>query len=118
MIIIENPESHLHPSGQAQIGQMLALAAQDGVQLIIETHSDHVLNGIRVAAKHYHSADENDRVGKGIDCDKVKIFFFERQTAQHITQIVPIKVDKRGRLNRWPKAFFDEWSNMLDELLD
>ena len=79
LIIIENPESHLHPRGQALIGEMLSLAAQDGVQLIIETHSDHVLNGIRVAAKHYHDAEENDRIGKGIDCNKVKIFFFERQ---------------------------------------
>jgi predicted ATPase len=118
LIIIENPESHLHPSGQVQIGMMLALAAQDGVQLIIETHSDHVLNGIRVATKHYHEAAENDRIGKGIDCEKVKIFFFERQTPQHNTQIVPIKVNKKGRLSQWPKAFFDEWSNMLDELMD
>ena len=118
LIIIENPESHLHPGGQAQIGRMLALAAQDGVQIILETHSDHVLNGIRVATKHYHQAPENDRIGKGIDYEKVKIFFFERQTSQHTTQIVPIKVDKKGRLSAWPKSFFDEWSNMLDELLD
>jgi predicted ATPase len=118
LIIIENPESHLHPNGQAQIGIMLALAAQDGVQIILETHSDHVLNGIRVATKRYHQAPENDRVGKGIDCNNVKIFFFERQTSQHTTQIVPIKVNNKGRLSAWPKSFFDEWSNMLDELLD
>lgn len=118
LLIIENPESHLHPSGQARIGQMLALAAQDGVQLIVETHSDHVLNGIRVAAKQYHSAEPKDRIGKGIDCSKIKILFFERQTTKHITQIVPIKVDKRGKLSRWPKSFFDEWDKMLDELLD
>lgn len=118
LIIIENPESHLHPSGQAQIGIMLALAAQDGVQIILETHSDHVLNGIRVATKRYHQEPEGDRLGKGIDRNKVKIFFFERQTSQHTTQIVPIKVDTIGRLSAWPKSFFDEWSNMLDELLD
>ncbi len=114
LVIIENPESHLHPKGQSQMGEMLALAAQDGVQVIVETHSDHVLNGIRVATKRFHEKEGN----KGIDSSKVKIYFFERQTEQHNTQIVPIKVDKKGRLSSWPKAFFDEWSNMLDELLD
>lgn len=118
LIIIENPESHLHPKGQSLIGEMLALAAQDGVQLIIETHSDHLLNGIRVATKHFHEANENERIGKGIDCEKIKIFFLERQTPNHNTQIIPIKVNKKGRLSQWPKAFFDEWSSKLDELLD
>lgn len=118
LIIIENPESHLHPKGQSQMGEMLALAAQDGVQVIIETHSDHVLNGIRVATKRFHENSEEVKIGKGIDANKIKIYFFERQTEKHNTQIVPIKVDKKGRLSSWPKAFFDEWNNMLDELLD
>ena len=46
-LLIENPESHLHPSGQTGIGKMLALAASGGVQVLVETHSDHFLNGTR-----------------------------------------------------------------------
>ena len=49
--LIENPEVHLHPAGQAQMGQFLAEVAAAGVQVIVETHSDHVFNGIRRAVK-------------------------------------------------------------------
>ena len=50
-IVIVESEAHLHPKGQGRIGRMLALAAEAGVQVVVETHSDHILNGIRVAAK-------------------------------------------------------------------
>jgi hypothetical protein len=51
VILIENLEVHLHPSGQAKMGKFLAEVASSGVQVIIETHSDHVLNGIRRSVK-------------------------------------------------------------------
>ncbi|TOF00700.1 hypothetical protein CGJ31_23900, partial [Vibrio parahaemolyticus] len=41
LVIIENPEAHLHPRGQSYLGRLIALAAQAGVQVIVETHSDH-----------------------------------------------------------------------------
>jgi len=47
ILLIENPEVHLHPAGQALVGQFLVDVARAGVQVIVETHSDHVLNGIR-----------------------------------------------------------------------
>jgi predicted ATPase len=49
LIIIEHPEGHLHPSGQTKIGKLISLAASSGIQVIIETHSGHILNGIRVS---------------------------------------------------------------------
>ena len=51
LIIIENPEAHLHPKGQVAIGMFIAKAASAGIQVVVETHSDHVLNGIRLAVK-------------------------------------------------------------------
>lgn len=51
LILIENPEVHLHPAGQALIGQFLAEEAQAGIQVLAETHSDHVMNGVRRAVK-------------------------------------------------------------------
>ena len=51
LLLIENPEAHLHPSGQAEMGVFLARVAAAGIQVMIETHSDHVLNGIRRAVK-------------------------------------------------------------------
>jgi predicted ATPase len=106
LLIIENPESHLHPQGQARLGKLFALAAENGVQLFIETHSDHVLNGVRVAAKHKNISPEN-----------VGIFFFERYPDEHLTEIIQPFLDENGRLDKRPKGFFDEWGNQLDELL-
>ena len=51
IIIIENPESHIHPRGQAELGKLIALVAKTKAQIFVETHSDHILNGIRVAVK-------------------------------------------------------------------
>ena len=51
LLLIENPEANLHPAGQAHMGEFLAEVAAAGVQVILETHSDHVLNGIRRAVK-------------------------------------------------------------------
>jgi len=106
LLIIENPESHLHPQGQARLGKLFALAAESGVQLFIETHSDHVLNGVRVAAKHKQISPEN-----------VGIFFFERYSEEHMTEIIQPFLDENGRLDKKPKGFFDEFGNQLDELL-
>jgi predicted ATPase len=108
IIIIENPEAHIHPRGQAEMGRLIALAAQAGAQLFIETHSDHILNGIRVAVK------------KGnIDCNKVNILFFGKEIteAEQYTTITPIRVDACGSLDTYPKDFMDEWSNQLSELI-
>lgn len=44
-MIIENPEAHIHPRGQAEMGRLIALAAAAGMQLFVETHSDHIVNG-------------------------------------------------------------------------
>ncbi len=52
---IEIPEQgtlHLHPQGQAKMGELLGLCTADGVQILVETHNDHVLKGIRLAVKN------------------------------------------------------------------
>jgi predicted ATPase len=106
IVLIENPEIHLHPRAQVQIARLCATAAAAGVQVIVESHSDHILNGIRVAV---HSSR--------IEADKVSILFFgtERQTVE--ASVHAITVDAQGRLSRWPEGFFDEEERLLDQLL-
>jgi predicted ATPase len=108
IIVIENPESHIHPRGQAELGKLIALAAQAGAQLFIETHSDHILNGIRVAVKE-----------GVIDKSKVNILYFEKKTTdiEQYSEITQIKVDNNGTLSDYPKEFLDEWSNQLSKLI-
>lgn len=50
-MIIENPEVHLHPRAQSDLIKILCELSKTGVQVIIETHSDHIINGVRVFAK-------------------------------------------------------------------
>jgi len=45
LVLLENPESHLHPQGQSAIGRLLAASAANGVQIFCESHSDHIING-------------------------------------------------------------------------
>jgi len=47
VIIVENPEIHLHPKAQSKIGEFLAFVASKGIQIIIETHNDHIINRFR-----------------------------------------------------------------------
>ncbi|MFB2978715.1 DUF3696 domain-containing protein [Microseira sp. BLCC-F43] len=109
MILIENPEAHLHPKGQAKMGELLALAASCGVQVLIETHSDHVLNGIRLAVH-----------GGKIDCNDVQLHYFQRREKEGLalTEVVSPRINRNGRIDKWPDGFFDEWDKSLEALLE
>jgi predicted ATPase len=92
IFMIENPEAHLHPAGQSRIGHFLALVASSGVQTIVETHSEHVVNGIRLAiAKHNDMAAE----------DAIFHFFGD-------TDISTMSVSPSGTMSDWPPGFFDQ----------
>jgi predicted ATPase len=106
LILIENPESHLHPKGQSTVGRLMALAAQNGVQIFAESHSDHIINGIRVAVKE-----------SLIDKNKVSVYYFDRKLASHDTKITHIEIDQFGELNHYPEGLLDEWQNLLMRLI-
>jgi predicted ATPase len=108
LLLVENPEAHLHPRGQRRIGELLASAASGGVQIVVESHSDHALNGIRLAV---HSG--------ALEPAHVAIHFFsrtERAGQTHLIRSSPT-IDRNGRLSDWPDGFFDEWDSALAELL-
>lgn len=109
LILIENPEAHLHPKGQSKMGELLALAASCGVQVVIETHSDHVLNGIRLAVH-----------GGKLDPQDVQLHYFQRieKDGQAVTEVVSPRIDRNGRIDQWPDGFFDEWDKSLEALLE
>ncbi len=102
IIIIENPEAHIHPSGQAKLAELMAIAAQCGIQLIVETHSDHIINGILVATKKF------EETGRGVNNENVKIYLFERSESGHSTEVKNIEVLVGGRIQSPPKGFFDQ----------
>lgn len=100
VILVENPEVHLHPRAQAGIGQLLARAAAAGVQIIVETHSDHVLNGVRRAVR--------DSI---VESERVAIHFFRprgRGTEGGLPQVVSPTLLADGTIDHWPEGFFDQ----------
>lgn len=105
IVIIENPEAHIHPKGQTELGRLISLCAEVGTQVIIETHSDHLLDGIRIAAKETL-----------IDSDKVQIYWFELNAHKNTEVYSPV-LDKNGRLNEWPIGFFDQFEINASKLL-
>ncbi len=108
LLLLENPEAHLHPRGQARIGELLARAAAAGVQVVLETHSDHVLNGIRVAV---HRGELEHKL--------VRLHYFTRAgTDEGIAHRVDSpQIDRAGRIDPWPEGFFDEYERSLEALL-
>jgi predicted ATPase len=107
LFLVENPEAHLHPKGQVQIGRLLALAAMSGIQVIVETHSDHVLNGIRLAVCR-----------KEVKPTDIQLHFFERSPKNKLdTHVISPEILETGRLNFWPEGFFDEFDKTLAELV-
>jgi predicted ATPase len=107
LVLLENPEAHLHPRGQFQMGVLLAMCANDGVQFIVETHSDHLLNGIRVATKKGFILSEN-----------IQVHYFDRSKETGLSTCVSPRLMRNGRFDDWPEGFFDEWDNALDQLLE
>jgi predicted ATPase len=105
MILLENPEAHIHPQGQSAMARLACAAAAIGAQLVVETHSDHILNGVRLAVK------------RGVlPADGVALHYFKREDDG--IHIVSPTIGMDGMLSQWPDGFFDEWDRSLDQLLD
>jgi predicted ATPase len=96
-LVIENPEAHLHPSAQSNVGRFLSVIAKSGVKVIVETHSDHFVNGIQIAA----ALNE-------ISNDEVTINFFSHEKVDNQPKLESISINQKGELSLWPKGFFDQ----------
>ncbi len=106
LFLVENPEAHLHPLGQSAMGRFLARLAVAGVQVICETHSDHVLNGIRLATvAEQHALSYRD----------VRILYFSLDE-RGISTSTPLTLNRHADLSDWPTGFFDQSEQDLKAL--
>lgn len=103
MMIIENPEAHLHPYAQSVVAKFLTLVSLKGVQVIIESHSEHILNGLRIP------------IFEGlINSNELNVLYFDRKGEKPFTQI---EIDENGGIRNWPKDFFDQATKDFNHLL-
>lgn len=104
LVMIENPEAHLHPAGQTKIAELAARAAAAGAQIILETHSDHILDGIRLAVR-------KSIIAPG----QTAFHYFQRKDMSVEVETPAIRED--GRLDFWPDGFFDQHERNLAALV-
>ena len=95
VVIIDSAEAHLHPRAQSAVGRFLGQMAGAGLQVLVETHSDHLLNGIRLAVR--------DSLIRSRD---VALHFFEAGDAT--SQVTSLAIDDNGAISDWPEGFFDQ----------
>ncbi len=89
------------------MGELISRCVNDGVQIVVETHSDHLLNGIRLAVKR-----------KIIESSNVALHFFQRAIKTGDTSVQSPAILPTGRLSNWPVGFFDQWDKDIDALLE
>ena len=95
VLLIENPEAHLHPKGQTKLAEFIANITNYGVQIIIETHSDYILDGLRLAVR-------NEKISQ----EDTTLYYLELDSDGN-TKVETPKIDKDGFLDYWPENFFD-----------
>lgn len=98
-IIIENPEAHLHPYAQSHIMDVIVKEMKKkDLQFFVETHSEHILDGLRRNLVKEQSTDD------------ALIYFFDKDRIEKIT------IDNKGNLSDFPVDFFDQMRQDLREI--
>lgn len=104
ILIIENPEAHLHPKAQSKLTKFLAKVAACGIQVFIESHSEHILNALRVVSVHKDYAIKNT---------DISVLYFQNDENK---PVLPIHINESGSIEFWPESFFDQEENDLSEI--
>lgn len=102
-VFIENPEAHLHPRAQSRLTELLCKLAESGVQVFVETHSEHVINSVRLCSlKDNFSLTNED----------VSMYFFSEDFKSE-----KLIMDKEAQISNWPDGFFDQQEKDLSQIL-
>lgn len=105
LLIVENPEIHLHPAAQADIIDFLSMIACAGSQVMAETHSDHLFNGIRRLLR-----------GKALDEQTARVFNFRR--ADNGTSVIrTVRLNQYGGIDNDEPGLFDQFDRDLAAII-
>lgn len=103
LILIENPEAHIHPHGQSALMRLIGLAAKCGIQVLMETHSDHIVNGALVSGKTI--------LGR----ENLSIIYFTKDEQLNAQPHI-LEIESHGRIINAPDGFCDQMELDLDTL--
>lgn len=103
-VFIENPEAHLHPLAQAKLMELVCKQIKEkNIQVFIETHSEHIINRVRLCTLKTEFAITNQ---------DVSLYFFDKDY-----KVSSLTIDEDGQVSNWPIGFFDQQENDLREIL-
>jgi len=115
LTIVEQPELHLHPRAQCELGDVFLYAVNHERKLIVESHSEHIL--LRVS-RRIRETSRGTLVAPDLklNADQVIVHYF-RPNGDGTTTVFPIRFDRQGDfLDLWPDGFFAErGSEIFDE---
>lgn len=104
---VEQPELHLHPAAQCELGDVFIAAKNLGSFSVVESHSEHLLLRILRRIRETTAAKIKDKT-TSLSCEDLKIYYFNPVPSQG-TMVFEIRVDRFGELlTRWPGGFFAE----------
>ena len=106
VIILEQPELHLHPRVQSRLADFFVTMNALGKQCIVETHSEYLINRLR-----YLVAKSDDRK----IADDTLIYFVEKEAGHSVYR--EITINKYGVIEEWPKGFFDEGERLAASIV-
>jgi predicted ATPase len=106
VLILEQPELHLHPRVQSRLADFLVSLSLSGMQCIVETHSEYLINKLRCL-----SANAGD---DSISKNSI-IYFVEKENDASVYK--PISINEYGVIANWPKGFFDEAEALASETI-
>ncbi|RLA75338.1 MAG: hypothetical protein DRG78_20655 [Epsilonproteobacteria bacterium] len=109
IIIIDNPEIHLHPKAQSKLLNFLSFISNQDIQIIIESHSDHIFNGIRKNIYLQNNSDENNKYF--LSHENVAIHYFDN------SERTEIKIDEDGTVLNHKEGLFDQFEDDINALL-
>lgn len=118
ILIIEQPELHIHPAVQVRLGDLFIYTAEyrkdyvnSGKSLLIETHSEHII--LRILRRiRETTANELPPGAIGIKPEDLSVIYVDK--TEEGVQLRNLRVDEEGEfIDRWPKGFFDERTEEL-----
>lgn len=107
LVMFEQPELHLHPDVQAATADFCLALARSGRQVILETHSEYLVNRIRRRAVEDRDADV---------LDLVRLHFVEREDGA--TSVRPVALTEYGGLEDWPAGFMDQSAREAEAIIE
>ncbi len=99
LILVEQPELHLHPAAQQRIADFLLAMSRSGRQLIVETHSDHMVTRLRRRIVE----DDTDRLQ-----NQVGFVYVTRSEDTGETEYQEVAANEYGGFADWPHGFFEQ----------